>query len=167
MAGVTFDMVFGGPVALSFNAWYAGLERFVKQPGLPPDERTSGPFPQSVTAMDANVQLVLTGGKTWHRMAPYLGAGIGVGFGGTVPQDSSGFRFGVKFLVQPQAGIRFFVTDRIVLSTEVKDVIWRLSYPETYLIGDDPILDPRTNKASEWTHHFVLRFALTYAFGID
>ncbi len=27
--GVTFDMLFGGPVALSFNGWYADLERVV------------------------------------------------------------------------------------------------------------------------------------------
>ena len=166
--GVTFDMLFGGPIAISFNGWYAALERFVKEPGLPPDERTSGPFPQSVTALDGNIQLMLTGGKTWNRMAPYVGVGMGIAFGGTVPQDSSGFSFGTKFIIQPQAGIRLFVTDRIVLSTEVKDVLWRLSYPQTFLIvGPDPILDPDTQKANEWTHHFVLRFSLTYAIGFE
>ena len=82
-------------------------------------------------------------------------------------QDSSGFTFGTKFIIQPQAGVRLFVTDRIVLSTEVKDVIWRLSYPQTFLIGPEPILNPITQKANEWTHHFVLRFALTYAFGFE
>ncbi len=160
-------MLFGGSIGISFNGWYAAMERFVKQPGLPPDERTSGPFPQSMTTIDANIQLMLTGGKTWNRMAPYVGVGIGIGFGGTVPQDSSGFSLGTKFIIQPQAGIRFFLTDRIVLSTEAKDVLWRLSYPPTYLIGDDPILNPVIHKANEWTHHFVLRFGLTYALGME
>ena len=165
--GVTFDMLFGGPVALSFNGWYADLERVVTAPGLPPDERTSGPYPQSVTVLDANLQFVITGSKSWHRLSPYVGLGIGIAFGGTVPQDSTGFSFGTRFVVQPAAGFRFYLTDRIVLTSEAKDVLWRLSYPQTYLTVDDPILDPRTQKANEWTHNFVLRFVLSYAFGIE
>jgi hypothetical protein len=166
-AGVTLDLFFGGPIALSFTGWHATLERFVKEPGLPPDERTSGPFPQSLTTIDGNIQFILTGAKTWHRLAPYIGVGLGLGFGGDVPQDSTGFSLGTKFILQPQAGFRFYVSDRIVLTAEMKDVLWRLSYPPTYLTGADPILDPRTQKGNEWTHHFALRFALSWAFGME
>lgn len=165
--GVTFDLLFDAPVALSFNVWHAALERFVKEPSLPPEQRTSGPYPQSVTALDANLQLVLTGSKSWNRLSPYLGVGLGIAFGGTVPQDPTGFSFGTKFILQPQAGFRMYLSDRIVLTAEMKDVLWRLSHPQSFLTVADPILDPDTQKANEWTHHFVLRFALAYAIGIE
>ncbi len=165
--GVGLDLIFGGPIVISFNVWHASLERLVKEPGLPPESRTSGPFTQGLTALDGNIQFVLTGGKTWHGFSPFVGAGIGLGLGGTVPQDSTGFSLGTKFLVQPQVGFRLYFSDRIILIAEARDALWRLSHPQSFLTGDEPILDPRVNKANEWTHHFMLRFGLMYAFGMD
>ena len=163
--GGFFDLSFGGPVGLSFNVWYADLNRFVKDPSLPPEERTTGPFSQAMVALDGNIQLTLTGAKSWRRMAPYLGMGMGISFGGDIPEDITGFTFNAKFLFQPAVGIRLHLSDRLILSAEAKDVIWRLSYPPAYLLGAEPILDPLINKANEWTHHFMLRFSLGYATG--
>ena len=113
----------------------------VEQGHFPPDARTSGPFSQAMVALDGNIQLTLTGGKSWHRMAPYLGVGIGISFGSDIPEDSSGFTFNAKFLLQPAAGIRFHLSNRLIVSAEARDLLWRLSYPQSYLLGPEPILD--------------------------
>ncbi len=167
IGGGYVDLLFDSPIAVSFSVWYGGLERFVKNPGLPPDQRTTGPFRQQMMALDGSLQLVLTGSKTWHRMAPYVGLGLGLSFDNRVPQDSTDFTFGNKFLLQPAFGFRLYLSDRLVITAEGKDVMWRLSYPAAFLTGANPIINPTTQKPAEWTHHFVLRLGLGYAIGLD
>ena len=63
----------------------------------------------------ARLQFNLSGGKSWHRIAPFVGAGVGLAFAKATPADTSQYEFGRKFYLAPSVGFRFFITDRLHL----------------------------------------------------
>jgi hypothetical protein len=81
-------------------------------------------------------------------MAPYFGFGVGAAFGSSVPQDTSGYEFGTKFVLTPYTGVRLMPTPRIGVRAEMRTPFWKLSYPATLRDPDDP--DAATIIASEW-----------------
>lgn len=169
VVGGRYEFLFGGPVAVDLRVAVADLERRVIDPTLVPDQREKGTFSQSVLMADAGINLVLTGGKTWRGLAPFVGGALGMAFGGDVPQDSSTFEFNAHFLVAPQAGFRWHIGERLLLRFEARDVVWRLRYPNLFfeppVIDPDgqPVLDPTTSGDTDWTHHLVLTISAGYA----
>lgn len=169
LAGAELEFRLGRVVTLGFGLTVADLDRLVLDPTQLPDERVKATERQRVALADAGFAMVLTGGKTWRGLAPYVGATVGMAFGGDVPIDSSGFRFASHFHASPKVGFRWYLSDRIVFRAEGRDILWRLSYPQVFFIppsGDPdapPVLDPVTTKRTEWTHHPTLMFSLGYA----
>ena len=99
------------------------LQRLIVDPFVAlVNRRVSGPVDQTVTFAEVNLQLNLTGGKTWHRLAPFVGAGVGLTFPSGTPADTSRFEFGKKIYLAPMAGVRIFVTDRLSLRGEARAV---------------------------------------------
>lgn len=167
--GARFDMLFSGPVNVTFEAALADLERNVIDPTQGPDDRAVGTFAQKVLLADIGINLVLTGAKTWHGFAPYVGGALGLAVGERVGADSSGFNFRTQFLLAPQLGIRWHPADRLMFRVEGRDVIWRLSYPAIFFQepanapGAPSVLDPVTTNDSDWTHHWTVSFSLGFA----
>jgi len=168
LGGLRWDIHVGGAASLFLGAYMFDLERTLLDPAQPPDTRFLGTASQSVAMLEGGANLILTGEKTWHGFAPYVGAGLGVAFGGEVPEDTSGFTFGTKFHVGPALGFRFFVNRRLHFRVEGRDVLWRLTYPGSFFTpptsdpNGDPILNPQDTTDSQWTHHPVLMFGLGY-----
>ena len=77
------------------------LKRLIVDPFVALANRVSGPVDQTVTFAEANLQLNLTGGKTWHRLAPFVGSGVGLTFPSGTPADTSGFELGKKIYLAP------------------------------------------------------------------
>jgi hypothetical protein len=172
VVGGRFDMHLAGPGAVNLGVNVGNFDRLLIDPRLPPDERNVGTATQSVVMLDAGLNLVLTGQKSWRGLVPYLGASMGMAFGGSVPEDSlTGFKFGAKFMVTPVIGLRIHPTSRLSLRVEGRDAIWKLSYPQTFFIPPTedpaipPVLDPAFNKDSEWTHNLMLYVSLGWSFG--
>lgn len=167
--GARFDLLFHGPINLTFEAALADLERYVIDPTQGPDARAVGTFSQKVLLTDIGINLVFTGAKTWHGFAPYVGGALGIAVGENVAADSSGFDFRTQFLLAPQVGIRWHPTDRLMFRVEGRDVIWRLSYPDLFFQepanapGEPSVLDPVTTNDSDWTHHWTVSFSLGFA----
>src|SRR2546425_7681381 len=103
--GIRYEVPFGA-VGASLGLAYAGMNRFVVDPFKDTTSRKAGPFTDDVVLLDAGLQLVLTGRKTWRGFAPYVGGVLGVAIGGTAPRDTSGDKFGTKFTLPPQFGPR-------------------------------------------------------------
>ena len=168
LGGVRWDIHVGGAASLFLGGYMFDLERRVLDPTQPPETRMLGTASQSVIMVDGGVNLILTGEKTWHGFAPYVGANLGVVFGGEVPEDSSGFRFATKFHAGPALGIRLFVNRRFHLRVEARNVLWRITYPNSFFAppenapGADPILNEVDTSNTQWTHHPVLMFGLGY-----
>ena len=170
--GFRYDIRTGSPVQIGLGFAHASLERLIVDPFVEVANRISGPVDQTVNFAEANLQLNLTGGKSWHRVAPFVGSGFGVTFTSGTPQDTSRFEFGKKIYLAPYAGLRLFVTDRISLRGEARVVFWKLKYPTTF--EDEPALQPGTpgnsnavitdGRLSEWTTSSWLSVGLGYSF---
>ncbi len=167
---VRYDLHLSGATAMGFGFSFGYVDRLLIDPREGPDTRTLGNATQSLVMADFGINLVLTGAKTWRRLAPYLGFSLGLALGGEIPEDSlSGFNFSTKFQLSPQAGVRWYVTDRLSIRLEGRDILWRLSYPDSFFaapandLTTDPILDLQTTKKTQWTHNPTLLLSLGYA----
>lgn len=125
-------------------------------------EYLKGKVDQRITTLQALIGLNLTANKTWHRLAPYAGLGVGAAFGGSVPQDSSGYNFGTKFVLTPYAGIRLMPTPRFGIRAEIRAPFWKLTYPGSMRDPEDP--EAALVTVSEWVVSGQYLAGITYAF---
>jgi hypothetical protein len=166
--GVRYDVRTGGTIQLGLGIAHGNLKRFIVDPFVPLASRKTGPVRQSVTFADVTIQFNLTGGKSWHRIAPFVAAGAGLALAGDTPADTSLYDFGRKFYFTPGAGVRVFLSDRIHLRAEAKATFWKLNYPAT--LESAPVAAPTTpavitdGKLTEWTSSRWLQIGLGYSF---
>jgi len=170
--GIRYDIRSGSTVQLGLGFSRAKLERLIVDPFVTLANRVSGPVDQTVSLAEVNLQLNLTGGKTWRRLAPFVGSGVGLTLPYSTPQDTSKFKLGHKFYLAPFAGVRIFVTDRLSLRGEARAVFWKLKYPTTF--EDEPAQEPGTpehsnavitdGRLNEWTTSSWLLAGLGYSF---
>jgi hypothetical protein len=164
--GARYELRLAGPTDLTVSLAWAGTDRFVVDPTKPVDERTTGPVGQSLVLLDAGFLFMLTGEKTWRGLAPYLAVSLGLAFGQSTPQDTSGYEFGTRFTLQPAAGVRYYLGRSLYLRLEARDVLWQLRYPLSYFeqdVGIPPVLQLGTGE-TQWTHHLLLSTAVGFAF---
>jgi hypothetical protein len=92
-----------------------------------------------VFILEALLQFNLTANKSWHRIAPYGGFGFGAGFASTAPQDTL-YRSSVRFVFTPYVGTRLFLAEQVALRLEARMPLYKISYPDQYLEGDEPVI---------------------------
>lgn len=170
--GLHYDIRSGSTIQVGLGFARADLERLIVDPFVALADRVSGPVQQTVTFAEINLQFNVTGGKSWHRLAPFVGAGVGLTFPSGTAQDTSHFEFGRKIYLAPNAGVRVFLTDRIHLRGEARATFWKLKYPNTFEV--EPPLEPGTPEhpnavitdgvLSEWTTSSWLQVGLGYSF---
>jgi len=165
MYGGRFQVKANRPLSIGLGVLYGTLQRRVLDPRAPAAERDKGLVDQSVIIPEAVITMNLTGGKTWHRVAPFLGFGVGAAIGDNTPSDSSGYKFGTRFSFAPFAGVRFAPTPRVALRGEIRGNLWKLSYPISYRStndnGDVIIVD---GTVGEWVMSEFFIFGLSFYF---
>jgi hypothetical protein len=172
LIGLRYEMRLTGPTDASLTISRGQFQRLIPNPNSPTDSAFTGPVKQSVIFVDAGLQVLLTGDKTWNRMAPYVGATLGMGFGSSVPADSSGYKYNAKFITGPLAGIRLHPGGGLTMRVEGRLVFWRLRYPSGFFNNparaptDPPLLDPNQVPDTDWTAHPTVLFGLGWAFRI-
>lgn len=130
-------------VQLGFGAWVANTQRLVVDADDSVATRISGPIDQRLIAGEASLQFNITGGKTWHSLAPFVGVGLGMVNGaGTPAADTSGYKFGTKFFFVPNIGTRIFLGHRAFAKVEARALFWKINYPGSY--SDEPAQQPGT-----------------------
>jgi hypothetical protein len=152
--GGRYDIRTASTLQFGLSISYGALERLVVD-SLVATSLRSGPVTQSVTFADISVQFNITGGKTWHRLAPFIGAVVGLAFASDTPQDITRFEFGNELYLAPTAGFRFFLSDRLHLRSEIRGIFWKLDYPA--IAGND---------FSEWTTSPWVHVGLGYSFSL-
>ena len=170
--GGRYDIRTGSTIQVGLAMARGSLDRFIVDPFVRLANRRSGPVRQSVTFAEIALQFNLSGGKSWHRIAPFVGAGVGLAFGSATAADTSEYEFGRKIYLAPSAGFRFFITDRLHLRGEARAAFWKLNYPATFQA--EPTEEPGTpenpnavivgNKLTEWTASPWLQVGLGYSF---
>jgi hypothetical protein len=166
--GLRYDIRTASALQMGVAFARGRLERMIVNPFVVVENRVSGPVDQTVSFAELDLQLNLTGGKTWHRLAPFVAVGGGVTFPSGTEADTSGFELGKKIYLAPHAGFRFFLTDRLHLRTEARVIFWKLNYPTSFT--QDPTEDPTAppviddGRVSEWATTSWLQAGLGFSF---
>jgi hypothetical protein len=166
--GARYDIRTASTIQMGIGIFHGTLERFIIDPFVIPANQRSGPVEQPVTFAELDLHFNLTGGKSWHRIAPYVAASGGVAFAQGTPEDISGFHFGRKLYLAPGIGLRFFLSDRLHLRGEARATFWKLNYPTTFQQPprDDPTAPPvlAGGSTTEWISSRWLQAGLGYSF---
>src|SRR2546429_4683417 len=99
--GIRYEVPFGA-VGASLGLAYARMNRFVVDPFTDTTSRKSGPSTNDVVLLDAGLQLILTGRKTWRGFAPYVGGVLGPAVGGKAPRDRPRAKVGPQLTLAPR-----------------------------------------------------------------
>jgi len=164
------DFLADRPISLGIGGGMAQLDRRYADLLTTDEDRLRGPVQHRVMFGEAVIQLNATGRKTWHGLAPYVSAGLGLAFAKRVEADSSAYKFGTKFFFAPSVGVRAFLTRRLFVRLEARAMFWNLSYPAAYRTTDpDGALGPLTpilqgQGLKEWAPVPMLHAGLGYAF---
>lgn len=123
---------------------------------------------------DLALALNVTGDKTWHGLAPYVGAGLGIAAPTRkVTPDPGGFQVGTNFVIVPTIGTRYFVSNALALRFEVRDYLFRYSYPLAFFdsltlhfAGPPPrsAVLPLGTSDRQWAHNLTVWVGVAYAF---
>lgn len=154
--GVRYETAIGGPTVFTAGVSYARTDRFVVDPYKDSLSRKSGPFPDDMLLADVGLQFLLTGPKTWHGLAPYIGASLGLAISKGSPADTSGYEFGTKLTIAPGVGVRWYPARRITVSADLRAIFWKLRYPASYKVPspvDSSVVLAANAPDADWTTH--------------
>jgi hypothetical protein len=170
VVGLQVNFLADKTIQVGAGIFYGFLERNVIDPDKAPDEQLVRVADLNTLWVDAALRFSLTGGKTWRRLAPYVGSGFGVTFSEKVANDPGEFGHGTKFYLAPLAGTRFFLADRVYLQVEGRIQFWQVKYPDSW--AQEPSEAPGTpeepnavlpdGRPSEWSATPWLQIGLGY-----
>jgi hypothetical protein len=170
LTSASFNIRMGAPTEVYFSLGVGEFDRTVIDPNNGPANRVVEETTRRMTFLGVGLNWLLTGKKTWHKLAPYVGIGTGFSVGGTIASDPGAFGFTGKFFATPRIGVRWHVTSHLLLRFEATDTIWKLTYPPLYFLepanapGTSPVLDPAVLSETQWTHQPTFTIGLGYAF---
>jgi hypothetical protein len=165
--GLRYDFLGASTISVGLAATYGDLQRFIVDKTKSVETGRTGPFKQGTMFFEGIIQFNLTGGKSWHRIAPYMSAGLGVALAEKMPADTSGFTFRTKLALTPGIGARVFLSERLFLRLEARNTFWQVSYPAVYRLapsaepGKPPVI---TGSGKEWVPTGWYTVGLAYAF---
>lgn len=169
--GVRLRTFISGPIELSFGVTHISSQRITIDATQPESSRVGGPIQQDLIAADLGLGLSLTGLKTWHGLAPYVGVGVGIIAPTRKTVDPGGYRASSGFSFAPTIGVRARISRGIMLQVEARDHTIRYEWPLRYFDPVDsngdlitpPILDSKF-KTQDLTHNLLLSIGLSYNF---
>jgi len=168
IGGVRYSLSLSAPLELTLGVYDGHLTRHLLDPTAPVGQRDAGTAIQSVLIADAGFTLRITGAKTWHGFAPYMGFSMGVANGTAVLEDNSSFTFRRPFQFGPRLGLRYYRGSSVSLWVEGWDPMWRLRYPLTFFSapsGSTPVLDPSVHGQTQWVHNPTLLVGVGISIG--
>ena len=140
IAGLSYDVAIMGPLRVLVGFSYGRGERFVQDPPADSADRLSGPYDDSFLMPEAEVQLLLTGHKSWHGIVPFLTLSGGFMLGGAEPAaDTSEYQLGNQFFYSPGLGFRWYPgSGRLRAIFDARLLFLKLNYPpDFYTAGGD------------------------------
>jgi hypothetical protein len=170
LAAARLDTRLAGPLDFYVSFGFAGSSRYKINTEQDTLTRKTGPFKRTLFFADLGLVLNLTGAKTWHGFAPYLGFGAGWVLPNGAETDTGGYNAGSHFTLVPAAGTRVFFTRSLAARLEVRDYYFRYVWPLRYFFPLDrnnnalpPVLSSDL-KDRQWRHNIALTLGLVYGF---
>jgi hypothetical protein len=161
-----YERPLGRTIGVMLNVADAQTSRFVIDPTKDSVSRTTGPVTNAVAILDVGLYMILTGGKSWHGLAPYIGASAGAAVGSRPAGDTSSYTFGTRFEFWPEAGLRVHLARRLSLRASGRLVFWKVSYPLQYKQPgpDGSRVIAVDGPSSEWSEHPLFSLGLGWTF---
>lgn len=164
--GVRYDLHLGGPADFVVRLARASSTRDVIDPTQPPATRAVGSRSLGLYLADVGITMALTGQKSYRRLVPVVGFGLGIASAGGATRDSSGYRFGSPFAISGTAGLRYVPGSNVSVRLDFTDYLFQLSYPNSFLVaptGTPPVLS-LSQGTNQWTHNLALTLGVSYVF---
>jgi len=165
------DTRLSGPLDFTATLGVAASSRLKIDTEADSATRVSGPVDRTLLLADIGLTLNLTGAKTWHGIAPYVGLGAGWMTPTKTEKDPGGYNAGPNFTFVPLLGTRVFFGRTLAARLEVRDYIWRYEWPARYYLPLDRNLREITPhvladdvKPRQWVHNVALTIGVVYAF---
>ncbi|MDH3223888.1 MAG: hypothetical protein OEO23_09240 [Gemmatimonadota bacterium] len=142
LIGGRYAVELGGPVFLEGMASLLPTTRDIIDPRRVEGDRSIGEADVSLVAIDVRFGFSLTGRRTWNGLSPYIFAGGGLAFDGAsradleealLPEDR--FEFGTSFTTGFGGGVRYAISQALILRSDLGLNLWKLSTPTGF---DDP-----------------------------
>jgi hypothetical protein len=123
-----------GTVALSYLPTERTVYDFATATGLTP----LGDVDTQLLQAEAGLEFTLTGARTWHSIAPFIGAsgGLIMDLAGVSQLEKDAelteeqrIKFGPSFAVGASAGADWFLTERLSLRAVGRAHLWRFATP--------------------------------------
>ena len=170
LTAVRLDTRLTGPLDFYVSIGFAGSSRYRINTEQDTLTRKTGPFQKTLFLTDIGLILNLTGAKTWHGVAPYVGIGAGWVLPSATETDTGGYNAGSNFTVVPSLGTRFFFTRSLAARIDVRDYFFRYEWPLRYFYPLDrnggalpPVLSSDL-KDRQWTNNIALTVGFVYGF---
>jgi hypothetical protein len=157
--GLRYEVAASGVFTFAAGFAYAQTDAYFFNP-LDTLAPRRGPIDNDMVLADVGLQASLTGGKSWHRLQPYVGVTLGLVLGTTIAADSSGYNFGTKLTYGPEGGLRWYPARRLSMELSYRLVLYKLQYPFSYI----PTLVQTSKDLSETTTHPWVTFGVGWTF---
>ncbi|MQA90329.1 MAG: outer membrane beta-barrel protein [Gemmatimonas sp.] len=155
--GVRYGLYLTGPLSVEASLGFASTDRQLYARTATGGQTLLTPLGEVNTFLlmaDGALKLRITGARAWRGIAPFglLGAGLVADLGSSdareaaIPEEQR-FDIGPSFAALGGLGTDFFVGDSFSLRVDVRDYLWRLSYPAG-LTGLD-------ENESDWTNNVM------------
>ena len=171
LAAVRLDTRLTGPADFYVSIGFAGSNRYRINTEQDTLTRKTGPFKKTLFLADIGLVLNLTGAKTWHGIAPYVGIGAGWVLPSAAEADTGGYSAGSNFTLVPSLGTRLFLTRSLAARIEVRDYFFRYEWPLRYFDPVDsnnlsirPAILPYGEKDKQWVNNLTLTVGFVYGF---
>ena len=168
--GVRYEIAMGRATLVQFSAAYLRGDRIIVNPALrdTAQDKRYGPVDTDLLSTEVALQLRLTGGKTWHGFAPYLGTGVGMAFDLKSPGDTTGslYAFRRKLTFSGMTGLRWHATSKVTVQLDARAMFWRLKYPVSFhaTAPDGSRVIPIEDPLTDWTMHPWVSFGIGWIF---
>jgi hypothetical protein len=167
MVGARYGIDLSGPLSLEAVAGVVRGTRDIVNPARPEGDRVVGESDVMLTTIDARLRLSATGARTWHGLVPFLAFGGGVVFDTEDPsltekallEADEVFELGTKFFGTVGPGIKWHVTRRLAVRTDLGLSLWKIDAPSGW---GDPTLGLTAVAKSEWVSGLSLTGSILF-----
>ncbi len=137
--GGRYGIHLGGPFGLEGVFAYSPTTRDVIDPTRSEGSRVVGEADAELLSFDARLKFSLTGDRSWKGLNPFVFAGGGLiwdAAGGSeaeslvLPEDQ--FGFGRKFVAPVGAGVRWLLSERLLVRADLALTLFQLKTPPGY-----------------------------------
>jgi len=167
MLGARYGLDLSGPLGLEVAGGIVRGTRDIVNPARPAGDRVIGQANVQLTEFDGRLRLSATGGRTWHGLSPSLSFGGGVVFDNAdasvieqaVLDEDELYEFGSRFFAIIGPAVRWHVTRRFAVRTDLGFTLWKLTTPAGF---GDPNLGLGDVAESEWVSGLSLTGAVLF-----